>query len=323
MEANQIIKILADGKFHSGEALGQILGVSRAAIWKQIGQLEELGLQVSSVRGKGYRLSQPIDLLSMEIIEQHLSSKAANCFPRLDLQSVVGSTNDALKNHGADGKGAMVCLAEMQTAGRGRRGRQWVSPYGSNIYMSLVWEFNEIGGALDGLSLCVGITVAETLRHLGCAGVALKWPNDLLFGGRKLGGILLELEGELTGTTRVVIGIGINVVMNRAQGQEIDQDWVSAQEICDKPISRNQLVAELLNRLAESLPAFEVQGFSGFWERWQALDALIGLPVRLLMGNRVVEGVSQGVSEQGELLILSGEAVSAYRAGEISLRAVR
>ena len=321
MEINQIIHILADGAFHSGESLGLRLGVSRAAIWKQMSQLEKLGLQVYSVKGKGYRLANSIELLSEPLIRAHLSHREAELFSCIDIRSEVASTNDQVKMQaGASAKFPQVCLAERQSAGRGRRGRTWVSPYGTNIYMSLAWDFPELTGALDGLSLCVGIAVAEAIADLGVEGVGMKWPNDLLYRQRKLAGILLELEGELSGPMQVIIGIGVNVEMTQSHGVDIDQEWISLAEITATKISRNLLVAKILSQLANTLPRFQAGGFIDFRERWHELDALLNQPVVLSMANKEVTGFSRGVTQDGELLIEDNVGVRAYRGGEVSLR---
>ncbi|MCF7981092.1 MAG: bifunctional biotin--[acetyl-CoA-carboxylase] ligase/biotin operon repressor BirA [Pseudomonadales bacterium] len=321
MNANQIIKILADGGFHSGQSLGCRLGVSRTAIWKHISRLEKLGLKVHSVKGRGYRLAASLELLSKPLIRADLTENAAKLFGSIDIRSEVISTNDEVR---AKAKGSPpsphVCLAEMQSSGRGRRGRSWVSPYAANIYLSLAWDFPEMTGALDGLSLCVGIAVADAIAKLGVSGVGLKWPNDLIYQRRKLAGILLELEGELSGPARVIIGIGVNVAMTKAEGADIDQDWVSLVDIADTKISRNALAAEILNQLAEVLPRFQEGGFVEFHKRWHDLDVLRGNSVMLSLANTQVKGWAKGVTDIGELVIENDTGIRTYRAGEVSLR---
>lgn len=322
VDVNRILEILADGEFHSGESLGRALGVSRTAIWKQVGRLEEMGLTVHSVKGKGYRLIEGPELLSEQKIRAALGVEAAEIFPAIKVRSEVASTNDEVKAASAFAA-PLVCFAETQYAGRGRRGRPWVSPYGSNIYMSLSWEFPELSGSLDGLSLCVGVAVASAVRALGVEAVGLKWPNDLVYEGQKLAGILLEMEGELAGPVRVIIGIGINVAMTRAEGMDIDQSWISLAEITASKISRNQLGAQVLTELSQVLPKFQSEGFVGFREQWGDFDALCGAPVVLSMANRKINGVARGVTAEGELLIENERGVHPYRAGEVSVRAGR
>ena len=317
MDANRIIEILADGEFHSGESLGQSLGVSRTAVWKQIGQLEKLGLEIHSVKGKGYRLSRKLELLSEKLIRECLDESTEKLFRRMDIKTRVNSTNDEVK---AKEIAPYVCLAETQSSGRGRRGRSWISPYGSNIYLSLVWEFEDMASSLDGLSLCVGIAVARAINKLAGIKVGLKWPNDLVYQQKKLAGILLELEGEMSGPMRVIIGIGVNVAMTRIDGSAIEQSWVSLSEISDEEISRNKLTAQLLTELAKVLPVFQAKGFAGFREHWQELDAIAGSEVLLSLANRNVQGCALGVSDSGELLIASESGIQAFRGGEVSVR---
>lgn len=319
MEANRLIEILADGQFHSGESLGQRLNVSRTAVWKQIKQLENMGLRIHSVKGRGYRMADSLELLSGERIRSALDESAAQLFTAIDIQAEVASTNDEVKNRGRE-SAPYVCFAEMQSSGRGRRGRNWVSPYGSNIYMSVAWVFPEMTGSMDGLSLCVGIAVADAVRKLGIEGVGLKWPNDLICRQQKVAGILLELEGELSGPMRVIIGIGINVAMTEAEGVEIDQSWTSLKNIANHEVSRNQLAAQLLIELAEVLPRFQEKGFVDFLQRWHQLDALRDSPVVLSMSNQQIVGQAKGVTAAGELLIENETGTHPYRGGEVSVR---
>jgi len=320
VDANRILAILADGEFHSGESLAKTLGVSRTAIWKQIGRIVELGLSVHSVKGRGYRLAEPLELLSDMAIRDALNKDAARCFPLIVVKTEVSSTNDEVKAASAEAA-PFVCCAESQLAGRGRRGRHWVSPYGANVYLSLSWEFTELTGPLDGLSLCVGLAVANAVRAFGLGEVGLKWPNDIVCQGQKLAGILLEMEGELSGPVRVIIGIGINVAMKRLAGAAIDQRWTSLAEEMGVRVSRSRLIAEVLNELSWLLPKFERDGFAGIRAEWSALDVLRDAPVDLIMANRRVSGVARGVTASGELLIEGESGAAPYRAGEVSVRA--
>jgi len=326
MSSNQLIEILSDGNFHSGEYLGRCMGVSRTAVWKKISQLEKLGLQVHSVKGKGYRLIDSLELLSKPLIRAGLSSRALALFNSIDIQSEVVSTNDEVKGKVKAQVSEFiphVCFAERQSSGRGRRGKTWVSPYGANIYMSLCWTFPETTGVLDGLSLCVGMAMADAIANSGVAGVGLKWPNDVLYQGRKLAGILLELEGEISGPAQVIIGIGVNVAMSKNQGMEIDQDWISLADITATTISRNVLAAQILNQLAEVLPRFQVGGFKEFQQRWHELDVMKDRPVVLSMANKQIRGQARGVTETGELLIEDDSGIKSYRGGEVSLRVTK
>ncbi|MGB1091882.1 MAG: biotin--[acetyl-CoA-carboxylase] ligase, partial [Oceanobacter sp.] len=202
---NQILTLLADGRFHSGDDLGAELGVSRAAVWKHIKKLEELDVPISSVKGKGYRLHDDIELLDPDVIRAQLSHR----LDRLDTLLTVDSTNTYLLEQAADHMGKrFAALAEMQTGGRGRRGRHWVSPFGKNIYLSLLVTLPGEVGQQFGLSLVTAIAVEQALTKQGIDGISLKWPNDVYLNGRKLAGILLEARQSQPGFCQVVIGIG-------------------------------------------------------------------------------------------------------------------
>lgn len=322
MNVERLIAILADGEFHSGASLGQQLGISRTAVWKQVNYLENLGLRVNSVKGKGYRMTGGLEVLSGTLIQRQMNAASSKVFSQIEVKSSVASTNDEAKLN-ASGDLPYVCIAEWQTAGRGRRGREWVSPYGANVYMSLAWTFSEVAGSLDGLSLCVGIAVARAIGAVGIAGVGLKWPNDLVVEQKKVAGILLELTGELSGPIRVIIGIGVNVSMDKVQGEAIDQDWTSLSRIAARKVSRNQLCAYILNELAEALPRFQNRGFADFVEQWNAMDILSGNEVVLHLADKQVAGVAKGVASSGALLIEGASGIEQYRGGEVSVRVAK
>jgi len=317
MNLENLISLLSDGNFHSGEELSEALGVSRTAIWKQVAKLENFGLQVNAVKGKGYRLQQDIDLLSLEVITASLNDSALEVFNHIDLHLSTESTN---RLAAAATKVPHVCMAEMQSAGRGRRGREWVSPFAKNIYLSLAWRFSEAGPSLDSLSLCVAVALAKALKALGCDGVELKWPNDVLVDGSKLAGILLEAAGEVGGPVRVVIGIGLNVAMSQDQGMKIDQDWVALNNLVPQRLSRNEIAAALINEMAIALPKFEQHGFAGFDQDWRSFDCLVSRPVKLLVGSGEKYGVARGVDSTGALLIEHDGGIKSYRGGEVSVR---
>jgi len=318
MNIESLLIILSDGQFHSGEELSQRLDVSRTSVWKQVGKIEELGLDVNAVKGKGYRLAEDLDLLSLVSISEGVDESTIEVFNHIDLHLSTASTNRLAADSGL---APHVCFAEMQTAGRGRRGREWVSPFAKNIYLSVAWDFGEQTATLDSLSLCVGVAIAKALRKLGCEAVGLKWPNDLLYQNRKLAGILLEASGELGGAIRVVIGIGLNVLMTNEQGQAIDQEWVSLAELLPRKVSRNEIAVALLNSLATALPAFEQHGFAAFEKDWQSFDCLVGKPVDLHVGSQVIPGVARGVDPTGALIIERDGLIKTYRGGEVSVRA--
>lgn len=321
MGTGPLLRVLADGEFHSGEQLGQLLSVSRAAVWKQIKKLESNGLAIESVKGRGYRLLGGVDLLDEGIIRSGLSTDTLGLVTELDLHEIIESTNRLAMDRALQGKSSgYVCLAEQQTAGRGRRGREWFSPYAGSIYLSVVWEFTGGAAALEGLSLAVGVAVVEALTELGISTAELKWPNDVLSGGRKLAGILLEMTGDAAGPCQVVVGVGINVAISPATGEQIDQPWVDVSTLTGQEVSRNRLISHLLNKLLPGLAHYEAEGFRAYRERWQELDAFSGQQVVVSLGQETIVGASAGVDETGALLVDTLLGRRQFNGGEVSLR---
>ena len=315
---NQLLHLLADGQFHSGTDLGQHLNMSRAAVWKQLKGVEALGVKLHRVRGRGYRISGGLDLLDVEAIQRQL--------PVLDptfnvqLHMSLPSTNQTLMQRQQQRSiHAEVILAEVQTSGRGRLGRQWQSPFGQNIALSLGWNFAGGASALEGLSLVVGVALTQALADLGVQRVQLKWPNDVLVSGKKLAGILLEMRGDATGPCNVVIGIGLNVHLTH--DDVIDQPWVSLTQLGYR-LSRNDIVAQILLRLNRHLHQFVRYGFSAVRDEWQQYNYYQDQPVQLLLAGKSVEGVCRGVDLVGALMVEHDGAVKTYSGGEISLRPI-
>jgi len=324
MPNSALLPLLANGEFRSGQDLADVLGVSRTAVWKQVNRLTvECGLQIESVKGKGYRIPGGIDLLDAKQVAAAMDARAAALMTRLDIFDSVDSTNAEIMRRAGQGCGSgLVCTAEQQTAGRGRRGRQWFSPYASNLYLSLLWEFNQGAAALEGLSLAVGVAVARALHTCEVPAVQLKWPNDVLHDGAKLGGILLEMNGDVAGACRVVIGVGLNVAMPATASGAIDQAWTDIKTITGNPHpGRNLLLAALLDELLPLVADFEQQGFSRWRDEWQSLDAFADTPVLLNTGAAQLDGIARGVDERGALLLETGAGVQTVYGGEISLRA--
>jgi BirA family biotin operon repressor/biotin-[acetyl-CoA-carboxylase] ligase len=259
-------------------------------------------------------------MLSHEKITRGLEVLAVAELSAVDVLLETASTNAVAAFHvfSSESKG-YACLAEYQQAGRGRRGRQWVSPFGHNIYLSVVWQFDEGVAQLEGLSLAVGVVVANVLSSFGLSGAQLKWPNDILLQGRKLGGVLLEMSGDPAGVCRVVVGIGLNVRM--PADAAIDQPWASIAEQLPN-ISRNQLAAELLNQLVAMLSNFHLTGFPAYREAWKGLDAYEGRSVVVTSGERALEGVAAGVCDNGALRLQVGDEEHTIYGGEVSLRLV-
>ena len=308
-----LVSILADGEFHSGEQLGEKLGMSRAAINKHIQTLKDWGLDVFTVTGKGYCLSSPIQLLNEESIALQLDKHRISVIP------VIDSTNQYLLDRMDLLQSGDACVAEYQQAGRGRRGRQWFSPFGSNLYLSMFWRLEQGPAAAMGLSLVIGIVMAEVLQELGAKDVRVKWPNDLYLQDRKLAGILVELTGKTGDAANLVIGAGINLAMRSPDASVVNQGWINLQE-AGINIDRNALTATLVNKLRQSLLDFERDGLTPFLQRWAALDNFINRPVKLLIGDREVLGIARGIDQQGGLLLEQDGITKSWVGGEISLR---
>ncbi|WP_347331065.1 bifunctional biotin--[acetyl-CoA-carboxylase] ligase/biotin operon repressor BirA [Marinimicrobium locisalis] len=323
---SRLLARLSDGEYHSGDELGECLGVSRAAVWKQLRKLDELGLELETVRGRGYRLRGGLEMLDSHKLEKALSAETRSAISALEVLTTTDSTNSRALERAALGQTGYVCLAEHQSAGRGRRGRPWVSPFGRNLYVSLNWSFDGGASQLEGLSLAVGAVLCQVLERQGLAGLELKWPNDVLWRGSKLAGVLLEMAGDPAGRCQVVVGVGLNLAMPPAAAKQIEQPWVDLGTVCDQeacsPPERNALAASLVEALVALLAHYHQAGFALWRDQWQRRDAFHGRPVKLSSGTRALEGIAQGVDETGALrLDIDGERVICH-GGELSMRAV-
>lgn len=308
-----LISLLADGEFHSGEQLGESLGMSRAAINKHIQTLRDWGVDVFTVPGKGYSLPEPIQLLDETFIRREVAQGSVAVLP------VIDSTNQYLLDRLAGLQSGDACVAEYQQAGRGRRGRKWISPFGANLYISMYWRLEQGPAAAIGLSLVIGIVMTEVLRDLGADQVRVKWPNDLYLNDRKLAGILVELTGKTGDAAQIVIGAGVNLSMRNAQAGDINQGWINLQEAGVR-IDRNVLAARLITELRSALHCFEQEGLTPFLARWEVLDNFINRPVKLIIGEKEIFGISRGIDSQGALLLEQDGVVKPWVGGEISLR---
>lgn len=311
-----LLELLKDGRFHSGQALGEALGVSRSAIWKQLQLLEaELGLVIHKVRGRGYQLASPIMLLNAKEILGYSSDLGWD----IRIHDSIDSTNaEALRFIERGGSAPALVVAERQTAGRGRRGRKWVSPFAENIYYSLVLRVEGGMRQLEGLSLVVGLAAMHTLRECGVPGAGLKWPNDVLVGQKKIAGILLELVGDPADVCHVVLGVGINVNMQRSE--EVGQEWTSVRLQSGKVVDRNRLIARLNEVLAMYLARHRSEGFSVIQDEWEKNHLWQGCAVSLIAGVSKVDGVVLGIDRQGALRLSVDGAERVYSGGELSLR---
>ncbi|QSV12383.1 bifunctional biotin--[acetyl-CoA-carboxylase] ligase/biotin operon repressor BirA [Kosakonia oryzae] len=308
-----LISILANGEFHSGEQLGERLGMSRAAINKHIQTLRDWGIEVFTVPGKGYSLPEPIQLLDEALIRSRITQGNITVLP------VIDSTNQYLLDRLNELHSGDACVAEYQQAGRGRRGRKWISPFGSNLYISMYWRLDQGPAAAIGLSLVIGIVMAEVLRDLGADQVRVKWPNDLYLQDRKLAGILVELTGKTGDAAQIVVGAGVNLMMRKAQAEDISQSWINLQEAGVR-IDRNMLAIRLVTELRTALKCFEQEGLAPFLSRWEKLDNFINRPVKLIIGEKEIVGISRGIDAQGALLLEQDGVIKPWVGGEISLR---
>ncbi|MBJ9049200.1 bifunctional biotin--[acetyl-CoA-carboxylase] ligase/biotin operon repressor BirA [Citrobacter braakii] len=308
-----LISLLADGEFHSGEQLGEKLGMSRAAINKHVQTLRDWGVDVFTVPGKGYSLPEPIQLLDSSLIYSQLDGGNITVLP------VIDSTNQYLMDRIGQLESGDACVAEYQQAGRGRRGRKWFSPFGANLYLSMFWRLEQGPAAAIGLSLVIGIVMAEVLRDLGADKVRVKWPNDLYLLDRKLAGILVELTGKTGDAAQIVIGAGINMSMRRVEENVVNQAWINLQE-AGITIDRNTLAARLIRELRAALVLFEHEGLAPYLSRWRVLDNFIDRPVKLIIGDKEIFGVSRGIDAQGALLLEQNGVIKPWMGGEISLR---
>lgn len=313
----KVLQMLQDGEFHSGEALGVLLGVSRATVWKRLQHIEsEFGIRVFRVPGRGYRLESPLSLLCPGAIEEGL---AALGWSSTVLDSVDSTNAEAMRQIALRQGRPLLVLAEAQSSGRGRRGRSWVSPYGENLYYSLGLSVDGGDFPLVGLSLSVGLAVHAALRDLGCMDAGLKWPNDIHVNGKKIAGILVEVAGDPAGACQVVIGIGVNVNMH-SDRLGIDQPWTSLREAVGVMVDRNALALVLSRRLAGYLEVHGCDGFSALQADWESAHLWQGAQVVLASGAQRIEGRVLGVDKQGALrLDVAGEERQ-FSGGELSLR---
>ena len=316
-----ILKTLGDGRFHSGAQLGDALGVSRTAVWKHLQELGELGLDIFAVPGKGYRLASPLELLQRELILNSLTPESRALLSILELHPHLDSTNAYLSRKAAANLASgYACLAEYQSAGRGRRGRNWVSPFAANVYLSLLWRFDVSPAALSGLGLVSGVAVARALHQAGLRDIGLKWPNDVLWNDRKLAGTLLEMSGESYGPISVVIGVGLNVRMPAPAGESIDQAWADMETAVGKPVSRNAMAGLLLHHLLLALLQFQAKGLDPFNREWQQWDVVTGKSIRLQLPNETLTGIAKGIDRNGALLLQNRGTITSHMAGEVSVR---
>jgi BirA family transcriptional regulator, biotin operon repressor / biotin---[acetyl-CoA-carboxylase] ligase len=322
--AAQVYALLVDGKFQSGEALAEKLGVSRSAVWKAAVTLRALGVVIHAVRNRGYRLAAPSELLDSARIQKTLSPEARSRVRQIEVAWTLPSTNTALLARTDLPFGQSdVCLAEYQSAGRGRRGRTWLAPPCASICLSLSWSFPIVPRDLGSLSLVTGVCVLRALQDQCLEGIQLKWPNDLQFERRKLGGILIEMRAESEGPTYVVIGVGLNVCLGTALLKQIAAAGTEATDLKSAGLrapSRNVIVASMVEALVHGLIDFEKHGLRPFIEEWRRADALRGRMVTVHAGDQQEAGLARGVDIGGALLVETTRGLKKFVSGEVSVR---
>jgi BirA family transcriptional regulator, biotin operon repressor / biotin---[acetyl-CoA-carboxylase] ligase len=322
----RVFSELADGEFHSGEQLAEALGVSRSAVWKAVESLRELGATLHAVRNRGYRLRSGSDALDAGRITQLLPAATRGHVRHIEAVWTVDSTNSVLLARPNSPLGACdVFLAEYQTAGRGRRGRAWLAPPGGSICLSLGWTFREVPQEIGALGLAVGVCALRVLREFGVEKAALKWPNDLLLEGRKLGGILIELRAEAAGPANVVIGLGLNVALGAVLLERIGETGAAAIDLVSAGLnqpSRNALAAALIDQMVRGLPPFEKEGLRPFLEEWRDADALRGHQVHVHTLEGVTRGLARGIDLHGALVVETPQGVKRFVSGDVTVRAV-
>ncbi len=304
MQIRSVLELLADGDYHSGREIGLCLGVTRAAVWKLLANHLPLGVSVEVRKGVGYRIDGGVDLLNEASIANGLCD-VPGWHVTYHQRDIIDSTNSFLMDSvfSVHDNQAHVCAAEMQVAGRGRRGRHWCSPYAKNLYLSIAFHMDGGCDRLSGLSLVAGIAVARALNGLGVADVKLKWPNDLLYKSQKLGGILVELTGSPADGWKVVVGIGLNILMSSGpESVEIDQDWISLCQCAGSPLPpRSEILLVVVRGFFAALNDYKTDGFDFFLDEWGRYDHLRGKSVVLL--GKDLAGVALGVGRKGELMI--------------------
>lgn len=320
----RVFGALADAEFHSGEELAKALGVSRSAIWKAAHKLRTLGSTLHAVRNRGYRLVGAGEPLDGARIRDGISRSLRSRVRHLEVAWTVASTNTVLLERSAPPLGNCdVALAEFQSAGRGRRGRTWLAPPGGAVCMSLSWSFAQLPRDVGSLSLAIGVCVLRALRRLGVPELQLKWPNDVLLGDGKLGGILIELRAEAAGPACAVIGIGLNVALGAALMAQISATGLAAADLTTAGIARparNAIAAQMIDACVAGLLDFEREGLRAFMEEWRRADALRGRTVTVLNGEERTRGLARGVDATGALLVEAPQGVRKFVSGEVSVR---
>jgi len=319
-----LLNILADGKYHSGAVLGEHFGVSRAAIWKVIQKVEEtFKLTVFAVKGKGYKLQNAIELLDKDTIVRQLDKKTKQHVSQLDVVFDIDSTNRYLTAKSIDGTASgYVVLAEQQTNGQGRRGRTWYSPFGRNLYLSLLWRYPYGPAQLGCLSLFIAVAVVRALNKLGISDAGVKWPNDIYWKNKKLAGILLEMRGEASGPSAVVIGLGLNMSMksdNVDTENNIGQPWIDLETITGKRVGRNRFASLIIDSLVDVLNVVPEKQ-KELIQEWQSMDVLRDEDIEIQFADKIIHGKALGINSDGALKVLHENKEIICHSGDVSIR---
>jgi len=319
----QMLRLLSDERLCSAERLCSELAVAPSEL-EDLVRLGQSEFQVAIVRlpESLFRLGERIEWLEKASILGHLSPQVADQITDLTIFDLVGSTNDAALDSARAGAPApSVFLAEGQTRGRGRRGRSWISPFGTNLYLSVYFRMQSSLEAMTGLSLCAGVAAADGIGALGCEKVGLKWPNDLVWDGRKLGGILVDVSGREGEASSVVVGVGVNLQEKTLDNGGITQPWICLRELMNGAlVSRNALASAIIDRLVSAVQKFDRSGFHTFSAQWERLDSYRGRFVTLQTPRDTFRGICRGVGSRGELLLESEGGLQQFFNGEISMR---
>jgi BirA family biotin operon repressor/biotin-[acetyl-CoA-carboxylase] ligase len=315
-----LMSLLSDGKCHTGNELGQAIGVSRSAIWKQINHLNELGIPVIHVQQKGYQLPKPLVLLNSENISSELCKLGFKKQFNIQTFTEVDSTNRYLKDL-PQRSVIDICCAETQTQGKGRFGRQWYSPFGDNIYCSSRWSLQCDLGKLSGLSLITSLAVLTSLKQLHeSKDIKIKWPNDVLWNGKKLCGSLIEIIAETNGSAQVIIGIGLNVNLDPASVMPFDRPWCSLYEIYNTQFDRNLIIANLLKNIELYIDQFMSCDLNYFLNEWKQVDYLYNQETTVSQSTGSVTGIAKGINQFGQLILIDTQGNKHYlSSGDTSL----
>ena len=319
-----VLNILSDGKFHSGEAIAKHFKVSRVTIWQAIAEAEKLGVEIFSVRGKGYSLSHPVQFIDEVKVKKAIGEMAS--WFNIKVFDVLDSTNNFLMQEAPKGYPHASCVvANIQTSGKGRRGRQWQSSLGENLTFSFLWRFTKGAAALSGLSLAVGTSLIRSLKKINVNQALLKWPNDILVkddeGYKKLAGILIELQGDMDGQCAAIIGIGINLKLSKNQLAKIDQPAIGINQCIDNEVDTNEFLGIIIKDLTEVSAKFESNNFEYFKDEWQSYDAFQDQSISISLGDGgIISGKEHGVNDMGALEVITEDGIKTFSSGEVSIR---